>query len=92
MGDMGETFLMMREMRRKRHSEQKGENTEALLASGVLFRAVNDGEALLFRERGRPAVDFYPSTGRWKCEGRLYRGGAQIFLKWYSSRGESTST
>ena len=41
---------------------------------------------LLFRENGKPKVDFYPHTGRWQIPNKneLRSGGAEDFLKWYN--------
>jgi hypothetical protein len=52
-------------------------------------RACGDGDgACLFREPGKPRVDFYPSTGRWRTVGRepekVHRGGARAFIAWYA--------
>jgi hypothetical protein len=40
----------------------------------------------LFREEGKPKVDFYPHTGRWKVKHRMYKGGAASFISWYSKQ------
>ena len=40
----------------------------------------------LLRESGRPKVDFYPHTGRWKVGNKMHRGGAMAFHKWYQGR------
>lgn len=93
MGDMGDVFNAMRGARQERHREWKRANMAVLEAAGVEFRGTNDGETLLFRERGKPKVDFYPSTGRWRVSGdptntRTMGGGAGKFLEWYATQTE----
>jgi hypothetical protein len=86
MGDMREVFNAMRGARQARHLEWKRTNMGVLEAAGIEFRSTNNGETLLFRERGKPKVDFYPSTGRWRVAGvsRAFSGGAEAFLRWYA--------
>lgn len=71
----------------ERHAIWKAENLAHLRAVGAEF--ADRGETLLFRRAGLPAVDFYPSTGRWQvvsgpARGKVFRGGAARFLTWYS--------
>lgn len=84
MGEMGDAFRAMREEKRERHANAARDNLAVIEASGVTFRAAGE-ETLVFRERGKPRADFYPSTGRWRDvdDGRTYRGGAAAFLGWY---------
>jgi hypothetical protein len=85
MGDMGDDFAAMNAHRQQQHAEWKRMNMAALNASSVVFTTTNYGETLLFREPGKPKVDFYPSTGRWRVAGvkKTFSGGAQRFLGWY---------
>lgn len=83
-----------RQLTSERHTAWKAENLAALQASGVPFE--RRPESCLFRQPGKPKVDFYPSTGRWRevgapraeklihAEGVTFRGGAVAFLKWYA--------
>lgn len=77
----------MNQEKRERHAEWKRLNTAALNESGINYRAAGP-ETFLFREPGKPAVDFYPSTGRWRTpiNGRTYRGGAKAFISWYKKQ------
>lgn len=72
--------------RKDRHENWKQQNFDILAASGLKYRVVNDGLTVLFREPGKPAVDFYPSTGRWRLPkmNRTMGGHAQRFLTWYA--------
>ncbi len=51
------------------------------------------GATVLFREAGKPRVDFYVSTGGWRVVGagasRMKRGGARAFLAWYAKQEAS---
>jgi len=88
MGDMAEDFAAMKAHRQRQHADWKERNLAALNASAVIFTTTNNGETLLFRESGKPKVDFYPSTGRWRVAGltKTLRGGARAFLSWYESQ------
>lgn len=88
---MRELFNEMTQERKERHRQWKEENLTKLGATrGLLFRVVNDGECCLFRESGKPRVDFYPSTGRWRIPGSNrppFKGGATAFIHWYEKQG-----
>jgi len=93
MGDMAEDFAAMRAATRDRHAEWKRNNTAVLQASGISFTITNASETFLFREPGKPKVDFYPSTGRWRVAGqsRTFSGGAAKFLDWYAKQTNGDS-
>jgi len=86
MGDMAEVFNDMQSAKKARHKAWHEKNRDTIKESGLPYK--DRGEALLFRETGKPKVDFYPSTGRWRTasEGRTFRGGAEAFLKWYAKQ------
>lgn len=93
MGDMGDDFNAMRAHKQARHAEWKQKNIETLLRSSHTLTINNNEETVLFREAGKPKVDFYPSTGRWRVVGatktfptRTFRGGASNFLQWYEKQ------
>ena len=89
MGDMGDDFAAMKAHRQQQHADWKQKNTAILESGGLNLTVTNYGETILFRESGKPMVDFYPSTGRWRVAGvtRTFRGGADAFLNWYRGRG-----
>lgn len=82
------------------HDKARTENLALLRESGLRFAERPD--AVLFREPGKPRVDFYPPTGRWRLvgegpdrrfrccqrgeDGRTFRGGARAFLAWYAKQ------
>lgn len=88
MGDMGDDFAAMKAHRQQQHADWKRKNMETLSASGAIFTVTNHGETLLFRMTGKPRVDFYPSTGRWRVAGltKTFSGGAESFLRWYAKQ------
>lgn len=81
-------FRLLRAQRQEQHRNWYVENTATLKAAGIPFALANGGETLVIREAGMPRIDFYPSTGRWRCIDRqkTYSGGATAFLKWYRSQ------
>lgn len=85
MGDMGEVFKGMSEARKERHSRWRTQNILALQATQFIYTVTNNGETFLFREAGKPKVDFYPSTGRWRVSGikQTFHGGGKLFIQWY---------
>ncbi len=89
--DTAEPFHLMNDMRKNRHEEWRETNMAVLRTASFQFRETNNGECLLFREPGKPMVDFYPSTGRWRVVGTksspTLSGGAEAFLVWYQSKG-----
>lgn len=88
MADRDAWYVGLRAERKDKHLAWKEANLAILRASGVPL--VGREEACLFREDGKPRVDFYPSTGRWRVVGdgrnKTFRGGAAAFLKWYAKR------
>lgn len=91
MSDVIDGFRAMREHQRQENQQNKETNLAALQQGGVAFKSTNFGETLVFREAGKPKVDFYPSTGRWRIVGdpqnkRTMRGGAAAFLTWYEQQ------
>lgn len=88
MGDMGDDFNAMQAATQVRHADLKVRNLLALQNTTLIFKQVNQGETLLFREANKPKVDFYPSTGRWRVAGvkETFRGGAKGFINWYAKQ------
>lgn len=79
----------MKAHRQEKHAQLKERNTNILLHSPHTLTVTNAGESILFREPGKPKVDFYPSTGRWRIPGTsiTFNGGAKKFLRWYERLG-----
>lgn len=91
MGDMADDFRAMNTHRQQQHQEWKEANLATLRTVNAKFRETNNGETITFREAGKPRVDFYPSTGRWRVVGdpqnkRTMSGGAVAFLAWYAKQ------
>ena len=83
-----ESTELWREVRKDtktRHARWHAQNRAILETSELAY--TDKGEALLFRNPGKPSCDFYPSTGRWKVndgDGTMRRGGARAFITWYA--------
>jgi hypothetical protein len=90
MSEQVEVFQAMREARRQRHREWKRANVEALHKHGLYGRVTNHGECIVFRfgySRDRwIKADFYPSTGRWRSNGKNYSGGGEKFAAWWNQQ------
>ena len=87
---MSDIYKAMREMRKERHQNWFESNMDAINAANIPYewRATS----LLFREPGKPKVDFYPHTGRWRVVGahsKTFRGGGKSFVAWYEKQGRS---
>lgn len=78
---MNDDYKVLNELKKERHLKWHKENRAVIEASGIPY--TDRPEALLFREWHRPQADFYPSTGRWRSDGKTYSGGAAKFLNWY---------
>lgn len=86
-----ENWKLLKEEEQKRHAQSKNDNTAFLItAMPAHFEMRNNGETLIFREKGYPKVDFYPSTGRWRIPGKrkTYGVGAEFFMNWYEKQKE----
>lgn len=90
MGDMADDFNAMRSHRQQKHADWNERNTAILLQGKLKLTIKSGGEVILFREPGKPKVDFYPSTGRWRIpdKNQTFRGGAESFLRWYEKQKE----
>jgi len=80
---------ILTDLRKAQHREWKDENLDVIRSSRIPYRSTNNGESLLFREPGKPKVDFFPSTGRWRVvsgNARTMGGHAMKFLEWYAEQ------
>ena len=86
--DDEEWYDIMRRERKERHENWYAQNMALLRESGLPFEERET--ACLFRIEGRPRVDFYPHTGRWRVVGqpnsKARSGGARAFLRWYEEQ------
>lgn len=87
MGDMGEVFGCLKEANRARKVESYEENMEVLFQSEFnfprRFDANKESRVVLFREKRKPKVNFFPSTNRWVVDNKVKYGNAEAFLAWY---------
>jgi hypothetical protein len=67
------------------------DNMALIEASGLAYTPSDEGRCLSFRQTGKPMVDFYPETGRWRRMKPKWVGGlgAQAFLDWYQAQSEN---
>lgn len=88
MGDMGELYNARRAEQKRRHSDNRRYARALFADSGLVYEERNLAEAILLREPGKPKVDYYPSTGRWRVAGepRTYNGGPEAFFAWYEKQ------
>lgn len=84
MSGVSEGLQEMRELKRQRHNKWQRDNMQIIAASGLQYTVRE--HSLLFREEGKPKVDFYPSTGRWQSSGQTHSGGAKKFIAWYKAQ------
>ena len=80
MNEITEMYKEIKKDKQDRNANWKIQNTKILDESGIEYRKASD-ECYLFR--GSLKVDFYPSTGRWKYNGKMFSGGARKFIVWY---------
>lgn len=85
MGDMGDIFNAMKAAKRDRPQQWYEINRDNFYAN-FSGRFIEKDNVFLLRESGKPKVDFYPHTGRWKVGNKMYRGGALAFYRWYQGR------
>lgn len=87
MGEMVEIFGAMKEHRREERLSTLERNMEILFESEFNFPRRFDyrkaDRVVLFREKGKPAVNFYPSGNSWVVNNRKKHGDAKAFLEWY---------
>ena len=76
-----------RTMRKDQHEARGVENKRIVIESEIPCSYRENG-IMLFREKGKPDVDFYSTTGRWRIpqQGKTYSGGAKKFLEWYKKQ------
>jgi hypothetical protein len=83
MGSEGDIWRENRKNFKAKHAANKVLNTQEIVTSGLPHEIKNAGEHIIITAEGKPRVDFWPSSGRWQCQGRIYNGGARSFLNWY---------
>ncbi len=75
--------------KQSRHERWCRENTAEIKAAGIPI-AKETWTSLIFRIPGKPMVDFYPHTGRWRVVGpkqsKTHNGGAKAFLAWFAKQ------
>jgi len=86
MSELGDLFAGSKQRKQERHGKWKEQNIRLIRESGLPFRFSSASqETMLFREKRKTKVDFFPSTGRWRVPGyfKTWTGGAEVFIGWY---------
>ena len=93
MGDMADVCRDMTAAKKQRHSDWHKQNMAIMEKSGLPYDIKNDGEVLIVNGlrddahiKGKPQVQFWPSTGRWRARNKTYSGGAKSFINWYKKQ------
>lgn len=84
MSSVNEVTEMWREVhldQQKARAMRKTWNLGVLANSDVKMEFRNDSDVVLIRDRRYPAVDFWPSTNKWKLGTRLMMGDAEALLR-----------
>ena len=86
MNEVSEMWKAHNEARKQQHEEWYIKNLNSLKKSGL--RYTHKDTVCLFRIQGKPLVDFYPHTGRWRIVGKdspkkVFTGGADAFINWF---------
>lgn len=88
MGELADDWRAWNKDKKERRADRATRNRTQLDQSGLEF--TESGHALLFREEGKPKVDFYPSTGVWlytaKGKRKKNYGTAESFINWYAKQ------
>ena len=87
MSDLGDDYKLMHEMKKDRHAKMFEYNMQVLNEQQGIIDFTFKDIVCLFKERGKPKVNFYPHTGRWKVGTKMYSGGVKSFLPWYNKQG-----
>lgn len=85
--DIRDVFKGMKAVQQDQHRAWHQQNFDAIKTAGLRYTVTNDGLCIVIREVGKPQVDFYPSTGRWRVVGKspqTFGGHAEKFLRWYA--------
>ena len=84
MRDMKEEFEALKELRTERREKRFEENmrilSESKEAGFISYEERNDGTVLLFRDKRKPKVDFYPGTGRWKFNNQVRERSKKVYI------------
>lgn len=57
---------------------------KCLQEAGITWRVKNNGSMFAIREQGKPPIDLYPTTKKWKKAGaKAVEGEIEEFIEWY---------
>lgn len=87
MGDMGEVFNDLKQVKKEKRAANTQSSTEILKAEGFTFLSLNGGAHLVVAGNG--IVDFWPSTGLWIVRGGKKGRGVKNLIKFIKSRASA---
>lgn len=91
MSEIGETFAALRQIKRNKKLSNLIYSTDLLDKKGIKYESKNDGIHLIV-ECGSWFVDFWPSTGKYRCRGSKKHGrGIRELLKYIDKRNAQAS-
>ena len=75
MSEIGDVFSALRESKKEKKLDNKVYSTKSLRKAGIEFASKNEGLHLIVTGKVG-LIDFWPSTGKWKCRasGKYLRG------------------
>jgi hypothetical protein len=69
---------------KKEKAQNKIDTIEGLQLANIKWRERNNGSMFSIREQGKPPIDLYPTTLKWKKSGGVaIEGDIKDFVKWY---------
>ena len=66
--------------------ERKEKNLLILRASTLPFEYRNDGDVVMVRDKGYPAIDFWPTKNKWRIGTRYMLGSADDLIDFLKRR------
>jgi hypothetical protein len=57
-----------------------------LIKTNYKYEIKEGNRTILFREDDNLKVDYFPSTGKWKFNNRMFKGNIANFISWYSQK------
>ncbi len=81
-----EFYRDLKEIQKEQKAERNLRNREIIgewVKTNSTAKCITQKEnVILFRFPLWPFADFYPSTNKWRADGKTYHGNANKFFKW----------
>jgi len=83
MGDMGELFNDLKDIRREQRAARSTQAASMIEDARKLADSIKVDENGTWNVvKGRTKVQFYPTKGTWQYRNRMLRGGIFSFMNW----------